>query len=237
MGASGADPSIIRVFSGGAPQRPLSYILPEFERATGLRVDIAYQIVSQLQERVIDGDLPDLILAPAQVISAIGEKVALLPEGSTSLARVGVGVIVAEGAECPDVSSEAAFRSALLRAKAIVLADPRTPSGKHLNAMLDRIGLADELRGRLIHKGAIHGGGELVTTGAADIGLFVVSEVKFIAGVRVAGPLPSSLQQDIVYTTAIPQAASTPENALALIRHLKGPGSAEQWADGGFQPA
>ena len=82
----------------------------------------------------------------------------------------------------------------LRQAKAIALADPRTPSGRHLDDCWRGSDYADELKGRLIHKGAIHGGGELVASGDADLGLYLVSEVQHIAGVRVAGLLPPALQ-------------------------------------------
>jgi molybdate transport system substrate-binding protein len=226
----------IRVLSGGAPKQPLSRLIPSFEQAQGVRVDIEYQIVSKLQERVIAGDHPDLILAPAQVIAAIGSFVALVPESFTTIARVGIGVIVRAGAAAPDVSSETAVLAALRAARSIVLADPHTPSGKHLASMLVRLGLAEELRERLIHKGAIHGGGDLVAQGGADIGLFLVSEVQFIDGVQVAGLLPPPLQQEIFYVAAAPASAGSPANALALVRHLAGAASSSVWRDAGFTP-
>lgn len=237
MTIPGGRPEKIRVFSGGAPQRVLSQLAPAFEEVSGVKVDIDYEIVSQLQERVTGGDHPDLILAPAQVISAIGENVPLLAEASVTLASVGVGMIVRAGAPIPYVSSDEAFLSALRHARAIVLADPRTPTGKHLARVFDRLGIAGELQDRLFHKGAIHGGGELVATGRADIGLFLVSEVQFIDGVTVAGLLPPVLQQDIVYTTGIPRSAHAPEGALAFIRFLTGSESAPHWIAGGFKPA
>ena len=237
MSTPGGQPNTIRVFSGGAPQRPLSHLAPAFEKMSGVNAQIDYEIVSQLQDRVTGGDHPDLILAPAQVILGIGETVPLLPEGSVTLASVGIGVILGTGASMPDVSSEDALRSALRRARAIVLADPRTPTGKHLARVFERLGIAGELQDRLVHKGAIHGGGDFVATGRADIGLFLVSEVQFIDGVTVAGLLPPALQQDIVYTTGIPRSAPAPEVALAFIGFLTGPDSAPHWIAGGFKPA
>lgn len=236
MAAPDAGATTIRVLSGGAPKQPLSVLVPQFEQATGTKVDIAYQIVSKLPERVIGGDRPDLILAPAQVIDAIGQAVPLAPESISTIARVGLGVIVRSGALLPDVSDENAVRAALCAARSIVLADPHTPSGKHLATMLQRLGVLEELNDRLVHKGAIHGGGELVASGGADIGLFLVSEVQFIEGVQVAGLLPKSLQQEIVYVAAAPAAGPSRDAAVALVRHLTSAASALAWREGGFTP-
>lgn len=237
MNAPPSTASKIQVYSGGAPQRVLCALLPEFERTTGYSVVMTFQIVSRIQERLESGERPDLILLPDQLLAEIGKTVPLRSEGRGVLARIGIGVIVRDGVDCPDLSDEAGVRSMLRRAKMIALADPRTPSGRYLDTMLARLGLADELKGRLIHKGAIHGGGELVASGEADLGLYLVSEVQHIDGVHVAGLLPPDLQQHVVYATAIPASDRSPEAALSLIRFLTAPEHAMRWKEGGFEPA
>jgi molybdate transport system substrate-binding protein len=209
---------------------------PHFESATPYKLAMSFEIVSRIQERLAAGERPDLIMLPDQLIAETGKIVPLSPQGRTTLPRVGVGVIVAEDRDCPDVSNEDAFRNALRNAKAIALADPRTPTGRHLSGMLARLGLEDELRGRLVHKGAIHGGGEHVASGAADLGLYLVSEVQFIGGVKVVGMLPPSLQKYVVYGAAIPAANPSPEAALCFIRFLTSPANADYWREGGFEP-
>lgn len=229
--------SEIHVLSGGAPQRVLCALLPEFERTTGHTVVTTFQIVSQIRERLESGERPDLILLPDQLLTETGKTVPLRSEGRGVLARIGICVIVRDGAKRPDLSDAAGVRSMLRQAKTIALADPRTPSGQHLDRLLARLGLSDELKGRLIHKGAIHGGGNLVASGDADLGLYLVSEVQHIDGVRVAGLLPPALQQHVVYATAIPATDRSPEAALSLIRFLTSPDHAMRWKEGGFEPA
>jgi molybdate transport system substrate-binding protein len=144
-------------------------------------------------------------------------------------------VIVASGVDHPDLSDDDAVRGSLRNAKAIALADPRTPSGRHLDGMLARLGLLQELRGRLIHKGAIHGGGEQVASGVADLGLYLVSEVQHIRNIDVVGLLPSSLQSYVVYDAAIPASDRPSDAALSFIRFLTMPANASYWREGGFE--
>jgi molybdate transport system substrate-binding protein len=235
--ASASDAAEIRVFSGGAPQPVLRVLTPDFEKASGHKVAFTFQIVSQIQRRLAAGDEVELIMLPEQLIAEVEKVVPLRSEGRGVLARVGIGVIVREGAARPDISDEAAVRNTLRSAKSIALADPSTPSGRYLNSMLTRLGLADELKARLIHKGAIHGGGELVAAGEADLGMYLVSEVQSIKGVAVVGLLPPALQSHVVYATAVPASNKTPEPALAFIRFLTAPANAERWKQAGFEPA
>lgn len=236
-GISMASAAEIKVFSGGAPQPVLRVVTPAFEQASGHKVAFTFQIVSELQKRLTGGDLPDLVMMPEQLVAEVGKTVPLRSEGRGVLARVGIGVIVREGAARPDLSDEEAVKKALRAAKAVALADPSTPSGRYLNTMLGKLGLVEELKSRLIHKGAIHGGGELVAKGEADIGMYLVSEVNTIKGVTVAGLLPPALQSHVVYATAIPVANQAPEPALAFIRFLTAPANADRWKQAGFESA
>jgi molybdate transport system substrate-binding protein len=235
MSVSVANPSVIHLYSGGAPRRVLETLVPQFETATPHKLAIKFEIVSRIQERLVAGEWPDLIMLPDELIAEIERAVPLSPRGRTKLARVGIGIIVAAGADRPDVSSEDAFRNALRNAKAVALADPKTPTGRHLDRMLTRLGLHEELQDRLVHKGAIHGGGEYVASGGADLGLYLVSEVRHIAGVQVVGSLPPSLQNYVVYGAAIPAANQSPEAALSFIRFLTSPANAAHWQAAGFE--
>jgi molybdate transport system substrate-binding protein len=236
MSVSPARTSEIRIYSGGAPHRVLTALAPAFESATGHQLAMTFEIVSRIQERLAGGDRPDVIMLPEELLVETAKIFPLLPQGRVVLARVGIGVIVAEGADHPDLSNEESVRSALRRAKAIALADPRTPSGRYIDAMLQQLGLLEELKERLIHKAAIHGGGEEVASGAADIGLYLVSEVAHIADVSVVGLLPPALQNYVVYGAAIPASNRSPDAALSFISFLSDPANAAYWRDGGFEP-
>ena len=113
MSTTSASASEIRLYSGGAPHRVLTTLVPEFENATGHKVAMTFEIVSRIQERLAAGDRPDLIMLPNELIAETAKIVPLLPQGRAVLARVGIGVIVADGADRPDLSDETAVRSRL----------------------------------------------------------------------------------------------------------------------------
>ena len=62
------------------------------------------------------------------------------PTREVRVGRVGVGVMVKEGAPKPDVSTVDAFKQALLTAKSVAYPDPGAghASGIHFRAVLDR---------------------------------------------------------------------------------------------------
>jgi len=236
VGASAASADELKVFSGGAPQQVLRAVIPMFEQASGHKVNITFQVVSQIQRRLAAGEQVDLIVLPEQLIAEVEKSMPLRGEGRGALARVGTGVIVREGAARPDISNEDAVRRSLRAAKAITLSPAENPNGQYLDSLLVRMGLAEELKPRLIRKAAIDGGGELVAKGEADIGLYLASEAQHIPGTTMIGFLPPALQNYVVYGTAIPASNHMPEAALAFIRFLTAPANADRWRQGGLEP-
>src|SRR5260221_313085 len=168
----------IRVFSGGAPQAALQHLAPEFERVTGHRLRFTFQRVTEIQRKLAAGGKADVILLPVPLIAATEKNLPLRSEGRIVLARLGIGAIVRQGTTPPDISTAEAVRKMLLGARAIAWADPSTPVGGHLDRTIAQLGIAHEVRPKLIIKAAIHGGAELVAKGDADFGLYLVSEVQ-----------------------------------------------------------
>ena len=225
----------IRVFSGGAPREVLRQLAPEFERATGHRVEFTFQLVTEIQRKLAAGEKADVILLPVPLIATMEKTLPLRTEGRIVLARVGIGVIVRQGTTPPDISTAEAVRKMLLNARAIAWSDPSTPVGGHLNRAIAQLGIADKVRPKLILKAAIHGGAELVAKGEADFGLYLISEVQMAKGITLVGLLPPPLQSFVVYGTAVPTYNATPDAALAFVKFISDPTRGERWKAAGFE--
>jgi molybdate transport system substrate-binding protein len=225
----------IHVFSGGAPQAALQHLAPEFERLTGHRLEFTFQLVTDIQRKLAAGEKADVILLPVPLIAATGKTLPLRSEGRIVLARVGIGVIVREGTTPPDISTAEAVRKLLLNARAIAWADPSTPVGGHLDRTIAQLGIAADVRPKLIIKAAIHGGAELVAKGDADFGLYLVSEVQTAKGITLVGLLPAPFQSFVVYGAAVPASSAIPEAALAFIKFVSDPTKEARWKAAGFE--
>ena len=112
------------------------------------------------------------------------------------LARVGIGVVVKEGAPLPDISTVDALRKTLLNAKSIAHPDPKGGgfTGAHIDRMFERLGIADAVRPKVMLGYAFTGGVANIAKGVAEIGLFNISEIVPVKGVHagraVAGGAP-----------------------------------------------
>jgi molybdate transport system substrate-binding protein len=103
--ATAANADEIRVLSGGGPQIALRALIPEFESATGHRVNPTFAHVSVIQQKLAAGEKADLILLPVPLIAATEKSLALRSEGRIALARVGIAVIMRKGKTLPDIST------------------------------------------------------------------------------------------------------------------------------------
>ncbi len=226
----------IRIFTGGAPLHVLEQLVPAFERETGCAVDMVVKIVADIQKQVLSGDHPDVILLPQRLIDDIEETVETCVDGRAALARVGIGLVTKSGRALTDFTDLSGLKKLLLEARHVVVADPRTPTGRHLAFVFEKLGITKQLSDKLIHKGAIHGGGTLVATGEADFGLFLVSEVQHLEGLQLAGFLPTSVQNYIVYCSSVPTSSNNTKEAIQFVQFLKSPFHHNLWRVNGFEP-
>jgi molybdate transport system substrate-binding protein len=225
----------IHVFSGAAPKDALLHLAAEFERATDHQVTFTFQLVSETLKSLAAGQKADLILLPLPLIGVAEKTIPLRTEGRKAFARVGIGVIVREGVTLPDISSEESVRQALLNASAIVLDNPSTPNGEYLGRMMARLGITEQVAPKTIARAPIEGGAELVAKGEAELGFFLASEVRNVKGTTLVGSLPSSLNNFVVFGSAIPAYNSLPEPATAFVQFISDSTSSRHWAAGGFE--
>ena len=225
----------VRVFSGGGPQAALRAVIPQFEGATGHRINPTFAHVSVIQQKLAAGEKADLILLPVPLIAATEKALALRPEGRIVFARVGIAVIIRKGATLPDISNQNAVRKMLIDARSIELPPPNGPAGSHLARMIEQLGIAEAVRPKLVIKAAIDGGAQLVAEGKVDVAMQLLSEVQSANDITVVGLLPPDLQNFVVYGTAIPADNDKPEAALAFVKFLSEPNKKDFWNAAGFE--
>jgi molybdate transport system substrate-binding protein len=232
MKAAGAE---IRVYSGGAPQETLEALKPEFEKRTGRKVTYTFAHVSVIQKKLAAGEKADVILLPTPLLNATDKAIGLLPNGRAELARIGIGVLVKEGAARPDVTNADAVRKALLQARALAVPQPDGITGSHLMRVMEKLGIADQVRSKLKHKPAVDGAGNMVASGEADIGLYLASEVLSIKGAVLTGFLPADLQNYVVYSVGVPASNAEPAPALSFVAFIEDASNRDHWKATGFE--
>ena len=167
----------------GAFKQVVVALVPEFEKATGHKVVLDNGTVGQLQKRVDDGEAFDVLVLSPKGIEDYIKSGKIVAGSNANLAKVGVGVMVKEGAPKPDISSVEAFKQALLKAKSVGYIDPASggSSGIYVAGLLDKLGIADQIK----PKAKLQKGGhvsDLVKAGEAEIGIHQNSEIVGQAG-------------------------------------------------------
>jgi len=160
----------------------------------------------------------------------------LAPTSRVALARVGVGMVVKEGAPVPDVSTPEKLKAALLAARSLTYGDPAIPntSGAIARDALAKLGILDEVQGKT-HHAALTSGGELVAKGEVEMGFFNLSEIP--KGVTVAGPLPGPLQGYTSYEAAVLSKGSMDKACAAFVKYLASAPAAAHWEAAKLEPA
>ncbi len=229
----------IKVLSAGAVRSMVEAIGPEFERASGHKLDVVFAPAFAQRERIVNGETADLVIVSQSIVAEL-EKLDLVVAGSArNLGRTVTGVIVPEGAPAPDISTVEAFKQALLAAKSVAYTDPKAggSGGIMFAGLLRKLGIAEVVNAKAV---LCKGGLDVSTTiaeGRAAIGTTFISEALPVKGVKIVGPLPGPLHNTNVYTAAIHKAAVARDGAAAFLRALTDPATRARWSAAGLEPA
>ena len=113
-----------------------------------------------VQREIDKGTRFDVAISQPEVIETLIKSGKVAAGSRADIARTGVGVSVRAGAPKPDIGSVEAFRQTLLKAKSIAHSKEGA-SGVYFMGLLDRLGIAAEVKPKLI--GAPAGAGGLVS--------------------------------------------------------------------------
>jgi len=136
------------------------------------------------------------------------------------------------------VSNVEAFKQALLKARSVAYIDPASggSSGIYVDKLLERLGIADQIRPKAKLKKGGHVA-DLVVSGEAELGVHQISEIVPVKGAVLVGPLPKEIQNTTTYAAGLSASAQNKDAAQGLIRALSGPAAAAMLKSKGMEPA
>jgi len=237
---SGAAPSAqaadVKVLTAGAFKQVLLAVAPQYEQQTGNKLIIDNDTNGALVRRIEAGEAFDVAVLGPAAIDMLASKGKIRSGSRTDLAKVGIGVVVREGAPQPDIATVEAFKRALRAASSVAYVDPAGggSSGIYIAVLIERLGLADEVKAKakLIPGGAV---AEHVARGEAEIGLHQISEILPVKGVSLVGPLPRDIQHYTVYAAGLSGTGNEAAGS-ALIKLLAGPEGIAALSAKGMEP-
>ena len=216
------------VLSGGAVEPGLRTAAEAFRHGGGGELAIGFATAPAIRNRLRDGPAAaDILVVPTALAEELARAGTVAAGSGVPIGRVGVGVAVRQGADQPDITTSEAFRREVLAADTLVWNTAST--GLYLDALFERLGLAEAVRDRIsrlptgeaVMERLRHGEGR-------QIGFGAITEILLHRdkGVVLVGPLPPGLQNSTPYV-AVPTAmrgAANPGAArfLAFLRSPEG---------------
>jgi molybdate transport system substrate-binding protein len=217
------------VLSAVGMRQVMLALAPTFEQETRHELAITFDSGAVIARRLQRGEATDVVIIPRAVIDDLVR--AGIVEGSSvvDVATSTVGVAVRKGAPKPDISSPEAVRRTLLAAKSIVRPDPSLggSSGVHIAQVLERLGIAKELRSRTILASnpdrEQEMPGSFVASGRAEIALHQIQELMAVPGIEMVGPLPGDLRGSFLFSAGILTGSKRKQAGTQLLQLLKRP--------------
>ncbi|MGC1956889.1 MAG: molybdate ABC transporter substrate-binding protein [Pseudolabrys sp.] len=221
----------VKVFSTIGVQAALEELAPKFEQATGSKLNITWATAAILVKRVQAGETADLMVLTKQSLDALTKDNKATAGADAVFASSGMAVVVKKGAPKPDIS-------ALINAKTIAYSDPAAggASGVYFAKLLERMGIADQMKGKTRHPPPSGNSANLVVAGEADLAIQQEPEVMSVAGIDMVGPLPADLNNITAYAAGIGAGSQQADAATALIRFLHSPEAQAVFKAKGLKP-
>jgi molybdate transport system substrate-binding protein len=215
----------IKVLSAIALQQLMENLGPKFEGASGHKLTITIAPLGQALKRLEDGETYDVAILPQRGIEGLSKDGKVVASTATVIAITRIGVAVRKGAPKPDISSSEAFKRSMLAAKSITHGNPAYGgiSGIHVTKVLERLGIAGQMKAKTILLDKAGLAGVLVANGEAEIVIQPIQELVVVPGIDVVGPLPDELQDTVAYPAAIMTTAKEIAPLNAFINFLRTP--------------
>lgn len=238
--ASAAD---VRVMISAGYFRVYAELGPAFERATGhhlitTRGPSMGDSPESIPTRLTRGEAADLVILDGGAADELAAKGLVRGASKVELAKSQVGMVVRSGAPKPEIGSVDTFRKTLLAAKSIAYSD--SGSGTYIStAMFAKLGIADQVAGKSRKVRGPPSGepvAAVIARGEAELGFQQISELLHVSGVDFVGAIPAELQPGFSFAGAVTNNAREADAALALMRFLASPESAQTILKAGLTP-
>ena len=226
----------VKVLSAGAVEPGLHKAVEAFKQASGHTVTIQFNTAPQIQRRLQEGYVADVLIAPPAGLAEQVKNGKIAADGHVTLGRVGAGVTMRKDAPSPNIATTDAFKAAVLAADSLVYNTAST--GLYVEKLFDRLGITEQIKakstrypnGEAVMEHVIKGKGN-------EIGFGAITEIKLFEpkGLKLIGPLPAEVQNYTSYAAALMANAPSAEAARALLAFLATPEAKQAFVAAGIE--
>lgn len=233
-------PAPITFLCTTALKSTLDLMLQQFERASGIKVDVNYGPSAQLTNRIAGGEAADAVVLTGTGFDEMAALGKVDPSSRLPLVRSATMIGVKKGTPCPDISTVEKFKQAMLDAKSIAYSGPGAgASGAHAAKVMERLGIVAAMKRKTVLGPGGPAGliGNYLVRGDAEIGIQQDAELMSVPGVEIVGPLPAELGLVTEFVFGAHTGVTNAAAARALGEFLRTPATLAMMKEKGLTPA
>jgi molybdate transport system substrate-binding protein len=225
----------VKVMTSGGFAGPLRDMLPEFEKSSGLTVQVILGKSQGAGPETISAQLgrgvaADIVIMSREGLNDLISANRIIPHSDIDLAKTPLGLAVRAGAAKPDISTVQAFKDALLHARSVTY--PSSTTGIYMATKLfPRLGIASAVIPKSSNAGIA-----AVAKGDTEIAIQPVSELLHVPGTDFVGPLPKDIQYISVFSAARVAGSGKSSEAEKLMTFLASTKAVAAIRNGGMEP-
>ena len=207
-----------------ATRQLLAELVADYKKSVNVAIAIESNGGVNAAKRVQAGEAFDAVFLSSEAIDELIAAGHIDPTSKVNLVNSGVAVAVKAGAAAPDISSEAALKTAVLAAKTISYSTG--PSGVALAKLFERWGIAQDIHNRIVQAPSGVPVGSLIAKGEVELGFQQLSELIHLEGIRIVGSLPPEIQITTTFSAGVCTASTQKVEAGKLLSFMASPAAA-----------
>jgi molybdate transport system substrate-binding protein len=233
--ASAQTTTPLHVLASNGMKAVLDELQPRLERELGRPLAIQFNTSTAIRQRIEADDAFDVTLLTTEVLSELSKSGKITSSSVVDLGRSGIGFGVKSGAAKPDVRTPEAVKKTLLNAKSLTWVSAGA-SRVHIDRMLEALGIASDLKSKVVLTRAVDESIALVAEGRNEMVLSLTSEVLPSKGIQYIGPLPDEFQNYVSFAAGVSPKSASPAASALLIKLLSGPAGSPVYQAKGMEP-
>lgn len=225
---------VLRILSTLAVKGAFAELAARFQAAGGARIEADFSPTVALLDRLRRGEAADVVILTREGLTELLTEYRVAAASYVDVARSWVGIAVKAGREHPDISTEAALRTALIQARAVAYSRIGA-SGILFAELIARLGIAHIVNANAV---VIPSGltAERLLTDEVDLAVQQVSELKQVAGIEVVGEIPRELQAPAVFSAGCMIASDKVAAAEQFLSYLQSADARSVLREAGLEP-
>jgi len=225
----------LRLLVSNGMKGSVEALQPQCEKAAGRPLAIQFGSTASLKKRIETGEAFDVTIITTEAIADLIKQGKLTSASRVDVGRSRLGIGIRAGAAKPDIRTPEALKKTLQETRSITYPQDGASRGA-IEKMFERMGIAAEVKPRIILAPGSGPATESVAAGQAAMVITLFSEIVPIHGVEILGPLPGEYAMDIRFAAATSATSTSADAGKALIAFLLGPAAAPVLKAKGIEP-